>query len=206
MSKLADGTDSGRRGSSVEVRFTHDTAVVLRAACALVNSDRVDGDRLGDAAALDAFLEEFRWTGVRRDRDAAELRAVHRLRTRLGRVWAAAGDEERAVAEVNTLLADTRATPWLTRHPEVPEWHLHMTTPDAPLWQRLGADMAMALADLIRAGELRRLKTCAAPDCDAVVVDLSRNRSRMFCDTGNCGNRLHVAAYRERRSRSADAR
>lgn len=57
----------------------------------------------------------------------------------------------------------------------------------------------MALADLIRAGELRRLKICAAPDCDAVLIDLSRNRSRMFCDTGNCGNRQHVAAYRERR-------
>jgi predicted RNA-binding Zn ribbon-like protein len=33
-----------------------------------------------------------------------------------------------------------------------------------------------------------------------VLVDLSRNRSRMFCDTGNCGNRQHVAAYRERRA------
>ena len=61
--------------------------------------------------------------------------------------------------------------------------------------------VAMALADLIRAGELRRLKTCAAPDCEAVLIDLSRNRSRMFCDTGNCGNRQHVAAYRERRSK-----
>jgi len=49
------------------------------------------------------------------------------------------------------------------------------------------------------AGWLRRLKVCAAPDCDAVVMDLSRNRSRIFCDTGNCANRQHVAAYRERR-------
>ena len=62
--------------------------------------------------------------------------------------------------------------------------------------------MAMALADLIRVGELRRLKACAAPDCEAVLVDLSRNRSRMFCDTGNCGNRQHVAAYRERHAKS----
>jgi predicted RNA-binding Zn ribbon-like protein len=62
--------------------------------------------------------------------------------------------------------------------------------------------MAMALADLIRVGELRRLKICAASDCEAVLVDLSRNRSRMFCDTGNCGNRQHVAAYRERRSKN----
>ena len=57
----------------------------------------------------------------------------------------------------------------------------------------------MSLADLVRVGELRRLKICAAPDCEAALLDLSRNRSRMFCDTGNCGNRQHVAAYRERR-------
>jgi predicted RNA-binding Zn ribbon-like protein len=34
-------------------------------------------------------------------------------------------------------------------------------------------------------------------------MDLSRNQSRIFCDTGNCGNRLHVAAYRERRAKEA---
>ena len=76
------------------------------------------------------------------------------------------------------------------------------TAADAPLWQRMGAEIAMALADLIRAGELRRLKVCAAPDCNAVLIDLSRNRSRRFCDTGNCGNRQHVAAYRERRAKA----
>jgi predicted RNA-binding Zn ribbon-like protein len=147
---------------------------------------------------LDAYLAGYGWTG-RRDHDAAELDAVHRLRARLGRIWAAAGDEEKAVAQVNALLSDTRASPWLTRHPEMPQWHLHLGSSRDPLAQRMGAEMAMALADLIRAGELRRLKICAAPDCDAVLVDLSRNRSRMFCDTGNCGNRQHVAAYRERR-------
>ena len=83
----------------------------------------------------------------------------------------------------------------------MPEWHLHLASVHDPLWQRMGAEMAMALADLIRAGELRRLKICAAPDCEAVLIDLSRNRSRIFCDTGNCGNRQHVAAYRERGER-----
>jgi predicted RNA-binding Zn ribbon-like protein len=31
-----------------------------------------------------------------------------------------------------------------------------------------------------------------------VLVDLSRNRSKRYCDSRTCGNRLHVAAYRER--------
>jgi predicted RNA-binding Zn ribbon-like protein len=179
--------------------FTHDTELTLRAACVLVNTDRVDGEQLGDLAALDGYLDGFGWTG-RRDKDTAELSSVHRLRERLGKIWAVADDEEEAAGQVNALLSDTRAMPWLTRHPEMPEWHLHLASIHDPLWQRMGAEIAMAFADLIRGGELRRLKVCAAPDCDAVLVDLSRNRSRMFCDTGNCGNRQHVAAYRERRA------
>jgi predicted RNA-binding Zn ribbon-like protein len=34
-----------------------------------------------------------------------------------------------------------------------------------------------------------------------VVLDLSRNRSRKFCDSG-CGNRSNVAAYRARRKQA----
>ena len=186
-----------------QMLFSHDTDLTLRAACALINSDRVVGEKLGDMAALDDFLDGFGWTG-RRDHDDAELQSVHRLRERLGKIWDAAADEERAVGQVNALLSDTQAAPWLTRHPEMPEWHLHLASVHDPLWQRMGAEMAMALADLIRIGELRRLKVCAASDCDAVLVDLSRNRSGKFCDTGNCGNRQHVAAYRERRAHSGE--
>ena len=182
-----------------QMLFTYDTELTLRAASVLINTDRVDGEQLTNPAALDGYLDTFGWTG-RRDRDAAELDAVRALRTRLGRIWEAADDEVRAVEQVNALLSDTKASPWLTRHPEMPEWHLHLASIHDPLWQRMGAEMAMALADLIRGGELRRLKLCAAPDCHAVLVDLSRNRSGKFCDTGNCGNRQHVAAYRERRS------
>ncbi len=187
-------------GVTRQMIFTHDTELTLRAACVLINSDRVDGDDLADLAGLEAYLAEFGWTG-RRDRDDEELAAVHRLRERLGRLWEGADDEERTVGQVNALLADTKAAPWLTRHAEMPEWHLHLASVRDPLAQRMGAEMAMALADLIRGGELRRLKVCAAPDCAAALFDISRNRSKIFCDTGNCGNRQHVAAYRERRGR-----
>lgn len=186
-----------------QMLFSHDTELTLRAACALINTDRVDGEQLGSQRELDGYLEGWGWTG-RRDHDDAELEAVHELRRRLRRIWASADDEVRTVGRVNALLSDTRAAPWLTRHPEMPEWHLHLASIDDPLAQRMGAEMAMSLADLVRVGELRRLKICAAPDCEAALLDLSRNRSRMFCDTGNCGNRQHVAAYRERRSKETD--
>ena len=58
----------------------------------------------------------------------------------------------------------------------------------------------MAMVDVIRGGELDRLRICDADDCDDVLVDLSKNRSRRFCDAG-CGNRANVAAYRARKAR-----
>ena len=55
----------------------------------------------------------------------------------------------------------------------------------------------MAMIDVIRADEMSRLGVCADDDCEGVVLDLSRNRSRRFCST-TCGNRDAVAAYRAR--------
>jgi predicted RNA-binding Zn ribbon-like protein len=46
---------------------------------------------------------------------------------------------------------------------------------------------------------MSRLGLCADDDCDGIVLDLSRNRSRRYCSTA-CGNRNSVAAYRARRS------
>ena len=39
-------------------------------------------------------------------------------------------------------------------------------------------------------------------DCDGIVLDLSRNRSRRYCST-LCSNRNAVAAYRARTTRSS---
>jgi predicted RNA-binding Zn ribbon-like protein len=47
--------------------------------------------------------------------------------------------------------------------------------------------------------ETNRLRVCEAPDCNAVLIDLSRNRSKRYCDARACGNRLNVAAYRARK-------
>ena len=60
----------------------------------------------------------------------------------------------------------------------------------------------MGFVDVIRGDERDRIRICAADDCEAVLVDFSRNRSKRYCDTGNCGNRANVAAYRARRASS----
>jgi len=182
------------------VVFTHDSEVSLQGAAGLVNtmSGSVPGDddvdRLATREQLDDFVQEWRWTGSR-THDDGELEAVRALRPRLRALWLM--DEDEAVATVNSLLSQAKALPQLVRHDNW-GYHLHATPSEAPLPTRMAVEAAMAFVDVIRAGEMDRLKVCAADDCDDVVVDLSKNRSRRFCE-GSCGNRANVAAYRARR-------
>lgn len=175
--------------------FAHDTEVALAAAAALVNTDGPDGDGLADLAALDAFVEQWRFTGARRG-DAAELAAVRALRPVLRRLWELDTD---AVADlVNQLLRDARALPQLVTHDGWPH-HLHATPPDAALADRLAVEAAMAFVDVVRQERLERARVCAADGCQDVLVDLSKNGSRRYCSTA-CANRTNVAAYRARKA------
>jgi predicted RNA-binding Zn ribbon-like protein len=177
--------------------FAHDTEVSLNATAALVNTARGGREELPDMAALDYFIDYWRWTGSR-THDQEELDEVRRLRLVLARLWDMTEDE--AAELVNTLLRDAGALPQLLKH-DGWEYHIHATTPEAPLADRMAVDAAMAFADVIRIGELGRLRICAASDCDDVVIDLSKNRSRRFCSL-TCANRVNVAAYRSRRAAS----
>jgi predicted RNA-binding Zn ribbon-like protein len=174
------------------VVFAHDTTAALVLTADLVNSD----DVLADVRSLEAFLGKH-LVEPRRQATAADLDAVRALRPRLRAVWQAKAPEALANL-VNELLRDSGARPRLVDHGGGWGWHLHVTGHDAALQHRIAAQAGFAFADLVRLGEADRLRRCEAPDCEAVFVDLSRNRSRRYCDTGNCGNRQHVAAYRER--------
>lgn len=180
--------------------FTRDTADALQYAAVLVNTrpTAAHGEGLDSVEQLVEQLLDWDWTGALPTSDA-ELGPVRRVRARLREYWDA--DLDRAVAITNDLLRDGDARPRLVTH-EPLGWHVHATADDAPLATRLAVDTAMAMIDVIRADELDRLKVCAAQDCDDVLVDLSRNRSRKFCD-GTCGNNANVAAYRARQARRA---
>ena len=178
------------------MHFAHDTELALAESAALVNTLSDGVDELATRAGLDAFLQRYPFPGVRLGTEE-ELASVRRLRERLRAMWTARDRDE--VAEmVNDLLADSAARPYLSRHDEW-DWHLHVTRPDAPLADRIGAEAAMGFLDLVRSDDLDRLRLCAADDCSDVLVDLSRNKSKRYCDTGNCGNRANVAAYRARK-------
>lgn len=173
--------------------FTDDTVEALRAAVHLVNS-AVDPDTLASCEDFEAFLATFPYTG-RIDRDADELAALCTLRPRLRRMLLAPRDD--MVEGINEALRDVTLEAHVVRHDDA-DWHLHAVADDRPLAERVLAETAMALLDVVRADEGSRLAVCADDECEGIVLDLSRNRSRRYCST-TCTNRNAVAAYRARR-------
>ncbi|MGW2477961.1 CGNR zinc finger domain-containing protein [Streptomyces sp. NPDC001665] len=186
----------------------HDTRIALDLVVDLVNTapesepegGGAPADGLADVAALHAFVVSHRVSGIG-VLDQQDLKAVHDVRARFAEVFAAQ-DARTAAGLVNALVAAAGTTPQLTAHDGY-DWHVHYFSPDASIADHLAADCGMALAFIIVAGETERLRRCEAPDCRNAFVDLSRNRSRRYCSSRTCGNRLHVAAYRARRREAA---
>ncbi|WP_037606506.1 CGNR zinc finger domain-containing protein [Streptacidiphilus rugosus] len=177
--------------------ITHDTECALDVLVELLNTAPEAGGQEGlpDLAALRGFV-------VRRELSdigpltPGDLEGVRRLRHRFWEVLAA--ETTRDAAELlNAMVARAGTTPRLTDH-DGHDWHVHYFAPGAALADRLAAEAGIALSMVIVAGERDRMRRCEAPDCVRVFVDLSRNRSRRYCDSRTCGNRLHVAAYRAR--------
>lgn len=177
--------------------FSHDTEHSLACVVDLVNSAPSLGndELLPDLPALEAFVVRHAVSDVTA-LSTAELHAVHDLRNRILPIFDSA-DATSTAAIVNALISQAPVTPRMTDHDHY-EWHMHYFSPGASLADHLAVDCGMALAQVVSAGERERLRRCEAPECDQVLIDLSRNRSKRYCDARTCGNRLHVAAYRER--------
>lgn len=177
--------------------FTSDTAEALESAVRLSNT-ALDPDTLTTLGDLEAFFDEFNYTGNRPTK--RDLEPVRSIRHQLHALFIATRDG--AVPLVNEILANQHVTPQLVRHGEV-DWHIHATSDDRPLAERILVETALAMVDVIRADEMSRFDRCAMEDCEGVVFDLSRNRSRKYCST-TCTNRAAVAAYRARQASDDD--
>ncbi|MFF0426085.1 CGNR zinc finger domain-containing protein [Streptomyces sp. NPDC004520] len=180
----------------------HDTRIALDTVVDLMNTapQGERADELADVQELHAFLEAHEVSGVG-DLGPEDLRAVRGVREKFAAVFSAP-EARIAALLINQLVAGAGTTPQLTDHDGY-DWHVHYFAPGASVADHLAADCGMALAFIVVAGEQERLRRCEAPDCGRAFVDLSRNRSRRYCDSRTCGNRLHVAAYRARRKEAA---
>ncbi len=179
------------------MRFAPDTETTLAFIVTLGNThpsaSKSGADELSTIAELYALIEAETYSG-RFTRDAAELAEVRETRELLRRLWSL--DRDSAAVEVNRMLADANALPFLTRHDHF-DWHLHATSDDAPLAERMRVEACLALSDVIRSDETGRMRVCEAEDCTGLLLDLSRNGSKRFCSV-RCGNRMNQLAFRAR--------
>lgn len=74
------------------------------------------------------------------------------------------------------------------------EWERAAGALDRVVWP-----VARDAADLLVAGEVGRVRECRADDCAWLFVDVSRNRSRVWCDMKVCGNREKARRHYARR-------
>jgi predicted RNA-binding Zn ribbon-like protein len=65
---------------------------------------------------------------------------------------------------------------------------------DGPLWP-----VARSAAELLTSPKLGRVKVCAGEGCGWVFLDESRNGSRLWCDSRDCGNRERVRRHLARK-------
>lgn len=69
---------------------------------------------------------------------------------------------------------------------------------DAPL-----AAVALSAEEFFTTADLSRLHSCPGDQCGWMFEDTTRNRSRRWCDMGDCGNKAKVREYRSRQAGQA---
>ncbi len=71
---------------------------------------------------------------------------------------------------------------------------------ERPLWP-----VARSAAELLTSSKLGRVKVCAGEGCGWMFLDQSRNASRRWCDSRDCGNRERVRKHLARKKYSSDS-
>src|SRR5262245_20669996 len=103
------------------------------------------------------------------------------------------------ISRLNRLL-DESPQLWRTQL-ESGRW-TYRVVPQRNDWSALKALLVLSFVELISNTDSSRLKRCANPKCSYLFYDGSTNRSRRWCFSTQCGNVMHVSAFRARQAGS----
>lgn len=172
----------------------------------LVNSEELDGfgnfsERLEDREWLAAFLRHWKFNALPPEQlPLGQLRALRKLMRRAVASIASSGDANltaREITEVNDALG-VPVRRQLVRNAAglrleaVPERHD---------WNWVVSAMAGGFAEWLLIPRESRLKICANDECRWVFYDPTKARSKRWCSSKSCGNRMRV-----RRARASKAK
>ena len=149
---------------------------------------RAVGDALSDGASYQPTVSEAEAEVLA---DTAEY--LHEVF-----VLADGGDFRSAADVLNALMRRFQTRPQLDQDERSETGlQLHFHGADDSLSVGWSAGMAAGLAAVLGSDLAGRIGVCAAPVCDRVYVDSSRNNQKRFCSTA-CQNRVKTAAFRSR--------
>jgi predicted RNA-binding Zn ribbon-like protein len=183
--------------------LTPETPAELQRLLHFLNSRAIgyDTEALPDARSAETFLEASGFALAEGELDEAGLALLLELRSALAAVVDGArpeGEQARAWDAINAVAA---ASPVVLAFGAGPRSSLGPTGTGARgVVERVLADLHAAVAD----GRFARLRLCAFEPCAAAFYDATRSRTQRWHSYATCGNRVNVAAHRERAQRAAD--
>jgi predicted RNA-binding Zn ribbon-like protein len=138
----------------------------------------------------------------RRPREAARaLRRAIALREQIYRVFAAIAQRRQPPTRDLVHLHAARASALRTARPSWRGDGVELRWPDDPSdLERPLHPVALAADALLAAPPLGRLRQCGNHPCGWLFIDTSRNGTRRWCSSGECGNLSRVRRYRARRA------
>lgn len=134
---------------------------------------------------------------------AAVLKRGHRLRAAIHAVaWSIEKHETPDSADLTVLAREaTLAREHHSLLPGQPNLAWRLPEGTLPLDAPLGF-VALSAEDYFTRGDLTRLHSCPGEGCGWLFEDTTRNRSRRWCDMGDCGNSAKVRKFRARQSKT----
>ena len=144
---------------------------------------------------------------IRRDAGAPEhgvraLKQVRQLRETIYRVFAALAAGHSPPARDLTELTQRAAKALAAASPEWRQGQVSLAWKEAGLeWPAY--PIALAAGDLLASPRHERVRQCGNDPCGWLFVDTTRNRSRRWCTSAECGNVTRVRRFRARARRKA---
>jgi len=136
----------------------------------------------------------------RRPRDAASaLAKVVALRENIYRVFARLAQRKPPLREDLVRLHQARIATLAAAEPEWAEHRVALRWPDDPAdLLRPIYPVLLATGELLESGDFDRLRQCGNHPCGWLFLDLSKNGSRRWCSSAECGNATRVRRFRAR--------
>ena len=181
-------TDDARLGARVDTIASIERFVVWLAEARIVDSER--------AGALQRRANEQPSGAAAALVEARRVRTALRSLAERGRTDQGERAREAALAEINRVLGRSVGTRRVEALPD--GGYARSFVPVGDLFGGLVIPVVESAVDSLVHGELLRIRKCADRRCPRHFFDVSRSRTRRWCDMGACGNRAKGARHRKR--------